>query len=302
MLQISKDEYKRKKGIAIATAQLLFHIDPDVNPDQSINEFLRILENKKDLITTTYGWTSGDEVARLILQEGLDTEEVKRRILHYKSRRNLTSRKKHNELKSTVADYLSNYCQKSKTYEGLFDQIQFLPETRINYFGSGIELGKDNIINIMKTLTEQEKSDVLRDVNARIDKRDADNKLGNELEKYLKDIGGKYGIDCYIDEFECVNKHYYLIKVYIGNRGILSDFNGTFLELRDALAKEIELEAEDKVTCPYCGRKIVRFVAMNVIKNCECGARIVVSNYSVTKGSVIYMKRRVSFRKPVKSD
>lgn len=170
------------------------------------------------------------------------------------------------------------------------------------YFSQGIELNKETVINLMKTFTEEEKISILHDVNEKIAKRDKDYELGNELEKYLKDIGEKYGIDCYIDDFECVNKHYYLIKVIIGNRGILTDFNGTFLELRSALAKEIELEAGDKVTCPYCGRKIIRFVAMNIIKKCDCGARIVVSNYSVTKGNAIYMRRRVSFRKPAKSN
>ena len=64
------------------------------------------------------------------------------------------------------------------------------------------------------------------------------------------------------------------------------------------MAKEIELEAGDKVTCPYCGRKIVKFVAMNVIKNCECGARIVVTPYMVKKQNVIYSRQRVSFKKP----
>ena len=271
MLYISKDKNKRRKGIAIATAQLLFHIDPDVDPDQDINKFISILEGQTDSVLTAYGWTSGNEVAQLILEEGLDTEEVKRRILHYKGRRHLADKKKRKDLKSDISDYLSGYCQKSKTYDGLFDQIKFFPETRINYFDSDIHIDRENIVEMMKALTEKEKSEIVTNVNARIDQGDADNKLGNELEKYLKDIGGKYGIDCYIDEFECVNKHYYLIKVYIGDRGILSDFNGTFLELRDALAKEIELEAGDKVTCPYCKRQIVRYVAMSVIKNCECG-------------------------------
>ncbi|WMT51682.1 MAG: hypothetical protein RE471_02080 [Ferroplasma sp.] len=75
MLYISKDKNKRKKGIS--TAQLLFHIDPDVGPDQDINKFIRILEGQTDSVLTAYGWTSGNEVAQLILAEGLDTEEVK---------------------------------------------------------------------------------------------------------------------------------------------------------------------------------------------------------------------------------
>ncbi len=298
MLNISKYEKKRKKAIAIVTAQVLFHIDPNVDPNREVKEFAMIMKDQTDSIVTAYGRTSGSEVAKLILEEGLDTVEFKSRILHYKGRRHLSEKKKNNDLKNNVSDYLSNYCQKSKTYDGLIDQIQFFPDITHKYFGSGIDIERESIINIMKTFTEQEKASILDDVNARIDKRDEDYKLGNELEKYLNDFGDKYGIDCYIDEFERVNKHCFLIKIYIGNRGILTSFNGTFLELRAALVKEIELEAGDKVTCPFCGRKIIRYVAMNVIKNCYCGAKIVVSNYRVTKGNVTYIKRRVSFRKP----
>ncbi len=302
MLNLSKNKNKRKKAIAIVTAQVLFHMDPEVDSHQEVKELASILENRTDPVGTAYGWTSGDEVAKLIIEEGLDTIEFKSRISRYKGRRHLTEKKKNNNLKNNISDYLSKYCQKSKTYDGLIDQMQFFPDTTYKYFSDGIELNKENVIDLMKTFTEEEKVSILNDVNDKIAKSDENYELGNELEKYLKDIGDKYGVDCYIDDFERVNKHYYLIKVFIGNHGILTDFNGTFLELRSALAKEIELEAGDKVTCPYCGRKIIRFVAMNVIKNCDCGARIVVSNYRVTKGNAIYMRRRVSFRKPVKSD
>ena len=60
----------------------------------------------------------------MILEEGLDTEEVKRRILRYKSGRRLAAKKKLNGLKSTVSSYLSNYSQKSKTYDRL--RLRFL--------------------------------------------------------------------------------------------------------------------------------------------------------------------------------
>jgi len=298
MLQLSKYEKKRRKAIAIVTAQVLFHIDQNVDSNQDVKEFARILKDQTELISTMYGWTSGDEVAKLILEEGLDTAEFKSRIFQYKNKRHMVEKKKNNNLKNTVSNYLSNYCQKSNTYDGLIDQIQFFPDITYKSFGLGIDINRESVMNIMNTFTEQEKASILHDVNARIAKRDEDYKLGNELEKYLIDAGKKYGIDCYIDDFECVNKHYYLIKVFIGNRGIFTDFNGTFLELRAALTREIELEAEDKVTCRFCGREIIRFVAMNVIKKCDCGARIVVSNYKVTKGNATYMKRKVSFRKP----
>ena len=298
MLYISKDKNKRRKGIAIATAQLLFHIDPDVDPDQDINKFISILEGQTDSVLTAYGWTSENEVAQLILEEGLDTEEVKRRILHYKGRRHLADKKKRKDLKSDISDYLSGYCQKSKTYDGLFDQIKFFPETRINYFDSDIHIDRENIVEMMKALTEKEKSEIVTNVNARIDQGDAGDILGNELEKYLNDVGEEYGIESYIDEFEIESKNYFSFKIYIGNRGLLSSFYGTFKELEKALGEEVKVEAADKATCPFCKRKIIRYVAMNKIKNCECGARIVVTPYMVKKQNVIYSRQRVSFKKP----
>jgi len=212
MLNISKYEKKRKKAIANVTAQVLFHIDPNVDPNQEAKEFAMIMKDQTDSIVTAYGRTSGDEVAKLILEEGLDTTEFKSRILHYKSRRQVAEKKKNSDLKNNISDYLSNYCQKSKTYDGLVDQIQFFPDITHKYFGSGIDIDKESIIKILKTFTEQEKESILQKVNARIAKRDEDYRLGNELEKYLQDVGNEYDIDCYIDDFECTNKHFFQSK------------------------------------------------------------------------------------------
>ena len=147
----------------------------------------------------------------------------------------------------------------------------------------------------MKTFTEKES--LLQNVNARISKKDAYYKLGEELEKYLSDAGLEYGIDYTVADFECINKNFFWFKVYIGDRRILDSFEGTLEELKETLLKELELEARNKVTCPFCGRKIVRYVAMNKLKNCECGARIEITNYTEARGSTIHMKRKASFRK-----
>ena len=297
MLQLSKSEYKRKKAIAIATAQMLFHIDPDVDPDQEIKEFISILDGKIDSIITPYGRTSGDEIAKLISKEGLDTGELKRRILLYKNKRHSTNNKNNIHIKSALSDYLSDYSYKSKTYDGLVDQIQFFPKIAQKDLGSGLTIDNENATDIMKTFTEKEKENLLKNVNSKIAKKDAEFKLGQELEKYLNDIGLKYGIDCSVDDFEYVSKNFFGIKVYIGDRGILSFFNGTFEELKAALVKELELEAGDKVTCRFCGRKIVRYVAINKLKNCDCGAKIVITDYTVTRRNIIYQEKKVSFMK-----
>ena len=121
MLKLSKNKNKRKKAIAIVTAQVLFHIDPEVDSHRDVKELASILENQTDPVATAYGWTSGDEVAKFILKEGLDTEEVKHRILLYKIRKRLTDNKNKNDLKSALSDYLSDYSYTSKTYDGLVD-------------------------------------------------------------------------------------------------------------------------------------------------------------------------------------
>ncbi|KQB34224.1 MULTISPECIES: hypothetical protein [Acidiplasma] len=298
MLNLSKYERKRKKGIAIATAQLLFHIDHDVDPNQDIKGFINILMNKTESVATAYGWTSGSELAQLILQEGLDTGEVKLRLLKYKNKSRLADKRRHNDIKNSVISYLSNYCQRSKTYEGLIDQVQYFPDFKYKYLDSGVDIDRENIIDIMKTFDEKDRMYILKNVNAEIDRRDAGYSLGDELEKYLNDIGQEYGIESYIDEFEVDGKNYFSFKIFIGNRGILSSFNGTFNELKTALAGVVRSESENKVTCPFCGRKIVRYVAMNKIKNCECGAEIVITPYMVRKRGVIYSRTRISFRKP----
>jgi ribosomal protein L37AE/L43A len=297
VLFLSKSQDKRKKGVAIVTAQLLFHIDPNVDPTQEIKEFVNILIDKSELIVTAYGRTSGDEVAKLILKEGLDTEEVKSRILRYKSRKNLTDNKNSADLKSALSDYLSNYCYKSKTYDGLVDQIQFFPKIVYKNLGLGFAIDDENVIDIMETLTEEEKASLLQNVNARIAKKDREYRVGEELEKYLNDAGLKYGIDCTVDDFVCVNKNYFGIKVYIGERGILDWFDGTFEELKATLWNELKLEAENKVTCPFCGKKIVRYVAMHKLKNCDCGATIQIIDYSLTRGNIIHMKKDIAFMK-----
>ena len=98
---------------------MLFHIDPNIDSHKDVKELAEILENQTDPVGTAYGWTSGGEVAKLILKEGLDTIEFKNRILRYKGRRHLTEKKKNSNLKDNISDYLSKYCQRSKTYDGL---------------------------------------------------------------------------------------------------------------------------------------------------------------------------------------
>lgn len=66
------------------------------------------------------------------------------------------------------------------------DQVQFFPDATYKYFDRGIEINKENIINLMQTFTEEEKVNILQDVNANIARREWDYKLGHELEKYLK--------------------------------------------------------------------------------------------------------------------
>ena len=60
----------------------------------------------------------------------------------------------------------------------------------------------------MKTFTEKES--LLQNVNARISKKHAYYKLGEELEKYLSDAGLEYGIDCTVADYECINKNFFL--------------------------------------------------------------------------------------------
>lgn len=142
----------------------------------------------------------------------------------------------------------SEILYKSKTYDGLVDQIQFFPKTAPMHLGSGFALGNENVNDILQTLTEEEKGSLLLKVNARIAKKESKYKLGEELEKYLNDIGLKYGVDCTVDEFERVGKSYFGIKVYIGDLAILGWFDCKFEELKATLVKELKSEARKKVT------------------------------------------------------
>ncbi|WP_297027494.1 hypothetical protein [Thermoplasma sp.] len=222
---------------------------------------------------------------------------MKHRIMQYKDRRSLTVDKERSYIRNAISDYLSDYANFSKTYERLIDQIQFFPDIVHQDIVHNITISKENIHDILKTLTENEKEDILKKVNGKISRRNSEFKLGEELERYLNNIGQKYGIDCVVDEFVREGKDLFGIKVYIGDRGILTEFNGTFAELKKALARELEYEAMDRVTCKFCGREIIRYVALHKLKTCECGARIVVTSYRSTKGNLIYLRKRISFRK-----
>ncbi|MHB1709681.1 MAG: hypothetical protein ACYCT2_09440 [Thermoplasmataceae archaeon] len=297
MLQLSKSLIKRKKAIAIAVAQLLSDLDQDVEPTQETDKFIDLLKDERKSVVTAYGWTSGEEVAKLISEEGLDTDEVNRRILLYRNRRRLKEDRTRSKLIGDLANYLSDYCSQAKTYEELVDQFKHMPKMTYRSLGTGFDLDNETVPNFLETLTEEERIRLLQNVNAKIARRGKDYEVGAELERYLNEVGMKYGIVCSVDEFVCKGKSYFGVKVYIGDRGIIDWFDGTYEELKAALSKEVELVAEDKVTCPYCGRKIVRYVAMNILKNCDCGAKIEIVDYSLRKGNVIRMKRDIAFLK-----
>ncbi|MHB1623436.1 MAG: eL43 family ribosomal protein [Cuniculiplasma sp.] len=297
MLQLSKSLTKRKKAIAIVVAQLLSNIYQDVEPTHEMNRIIDLLKDESKSVTTAYGTTSGEEVSKLISEEGLDMDEVNRRILLYRNRRRLKKGRTRSQLVGDLANYLSDYCSQAKTYEELVDQIKHMPKMTHKPLGGGFDLDNENVPVFLETLTDEERKKLLQKVNEKIAQGGKEFEIGEDLERYLNEVGMKYGIDCSVDDFETMGKSYFGIKVFIGDRGIIGWFHGTFEELKAALSKEIELEAQDKVKCPYCGRKIVRYVAMNILKNCDCGAKIEIVRESVRKGNVTHMKRNIAFLK-----
>ncbi len=302
MLEISKNRIKRRKAIAIVTAQVLFSIDPDVDLRGDVKEFAMILKDEKGLVWTFYGQTSGEEVAKLILEEGLDTDEVKRRILKYINRRNLSEKKRRYALINHLADYLCNYCSKTDTYKELVDDVKRAVTTIQMPTDVQLSISPENIPDLLETLTEDEKARLLHTLNRKIDRRDSDFKRGEELEKHINNFGKNYGIDCDMVEFISEGHDVFGIKVFIGNSEIFGWFNVTFNELKEALEKQVRLEAKDKVTCPFCGNKIIRYVAMNKLKKCDCGARIELADYSEKKENTTYMKKDIVFLKSPKED
>jgi hypothetical protein len=125
MLRLSKYEKKRKKAIAIITAQVLFHIDPNIDSHQDVKELARILENQTEPVGTACGWTTGNEVAKLILEEGLDTVEFKSRILRYKGRRHLSEKKKVTTLKTIFLIIYPSIARSQKPMMGLWIRFNF---------------------------------------------------------------------------------------------------------------------------------------------------------------------------------
>lgn len=128
---------------------------------------------------------------------------------------------------------------------------------------------------IYVNLNERDKHNILKKINKEIYKKIRDYNAGEVLEYRLDKYGRSKDIEVEIVDFEESNKDSIGIKVHIGGNMYLFNFDGNIEELEEYLEELVDVEASDKIKCPFCGTEYVRSAVTRYVEQCACGAVVV---------------------------
>ncbi|HDL14566.1 MAG TPA: hypothetical protein ENH28_00155 [Euryarchaeota archaeon] len=139
---------------------------------------------------------------------------------------------------------------------------------------------------IYASLNERDKQEILKKVNKEIYKNIGGYNAGDAIEDRLDKYGKSKDIEVEIVDFVEYNKNSIGIKVYIGGNMYLFNFDGNIEELEEYLKELVDVEASDKIKCPFCGTEYVRSALTRYVEQCVCGAVVVTERARDAKGIV----------------
>ncbi len=128
---------------------------------------------------------------------------------------------------------------------------------------------------IYANLNERDKQEILKKVNKEIYKNIRDYNAGDAIEDRLDKYGKSKDIEVEIVEFVEYNKNSIGIKAQIGGNMYLFNFDGNIEELEEYLKELVDVEASDKIKCPFCGTEYIRSAVTQYVEQCVCGAVVV---------------------------
>ncbi len=281
-LNITKRNIKRRrKNIAIATAQVLYKLglsDSDINMP---NDVIRALGTAHGTFSTEYGKAAPEDLIPLIESEGLDMEEVKRRLAKYREvelrRLKEAEREEFEEFVDTVSNALM--------YMGV-ENVRDINEVIEYYSKAAVELEIPDVKKIVKYIKKvSDKEQLVNSINKKLAKMQHEEKIASELQDFLDKMYSEYKIGGTVKDIEYYYDGGFDIMAEVGTEPVFQRFSSV-KEAKDKIIKIVESERKKIVKCTRCSRPYTLYSLVNgdVVK-CSCGALVRVtegeSGYSV---------------------
>lgn len=206
----------------------------------NVEDIVSVLKGKEEVINTPYGKVKCDELANLILKEGLDMNEVSLRLAMYEARKLRVQKKIEKEMIKDLTDFASELIDVhavSSVEEIIskLNNVHFVPTvTYLDERGGTFKIDKEGAVETLRAL--ENKEEFIELVNKKLKKKHHNLLLERELEGYLNEVGKRFNIRSTVIEFEELDKNFFWIKVEIGDEVYLDWFEGSFEELKEALS------------------------------------------------------------------
>lgn len=186
------------------------------------------------------------------------------------------------KLINAASEFIVAFCPgEYKSREELLSALEELKKSRVGmvleYWDGGRfrGVGVEEVVKFISEASDATVKEVLERVNKKVKKEEYEWEVARQLEERLNKDAPP-GLEIEIHDLTQLMKDYWGIKVTVGANTYLFEFEGSIDELAKALLELRKEQEKDYVTCPFCGAKYLRAFAMEYLKECSCGARVVV--------------------------
>lgn len=247
----SADPAKRRRALERVTGQLLakMRVPPDaLNSRQAI---LAQLGTQPAKAQTKWGWVQAPEFAGLLASEEWTPEGVVQWLNYFVGREAAWKEGKRRIFEDNLTEYLSMFfTDEAKAFSDLVAAMRLECKNPLSphvTFLSGPNFTPKVVLRHLEGLNADAQQRILDRTKQKIRHHAGEEKLRKELESRLQDIAGRLGVGVEVAELAEHAERLWGVKVYVGDRGDIFDFEGSFEQLSDELAELVEDEARSQM-------------------------------------------------------
>jgi hypothetical protein len=268
-LFISKNNIlKRKKGIAVATAQVLYHAGFTAEDINLTSDAISALKSINGKYYTAYGTVRPEELLSVIESEGLDIEEFKTRIRKYwRNANNRLEKMEKEKIEQIINDVSESLINMGIVKVKNFDDI-------IEEYGRAVNVLKiyDGKMNIEHIKMLKGNDQFIKNLNYKLAKKDYELKTKEELQKFIDGFYQKEKIGGTIDEVIKYKEQSIRVVAEIGTVFLDQEFK-TIEKAKNAIKSIIRSEQKKVVKCTHCGKPYTLYSLISGdVAKCSCGA------------------------------
>lgn len=268
-LFISKNNIiRRKKGLAVATAQVLYHLGFTAEDINSTSDAISALKSISGKYYTAYGTVRPEELLSVVESEGLDIEEFKARIRKYwRTANNRLERMEKEKIEQIINDVSESLINIGIVNIKNFDDTIESYERAVNVLKIYDEKSTIEHIKMLKGNDQ-----FIKNLNYKLAEKDYELKTKVELQKFIDSFYQKEKIGGTVEQVIKYRGQGLRIVAEIGTVFLDQTFK-TVEKAKNAITNIIRSEQKKVVKCTHCGKPYTLYSLINgdTVK-CSCGA------------------------------